>query len=180
MTVAELIPAWKKPVIRVPLNQAFPQMGELKEFKNKICLFSEDRSTLFDVVSPRYQLVEHAAGMELLDAAMAKRFGKTAPSAKIRTFNGGARMSAEYRLPLPAAKVAKGDVSEILIRVRNSYDRSCSFSANLAALRLVCTNGMTTTDNWGAMRLKHRLTVAAHLAGRYRAGRAMTLRPLHN
>jgi hypothetical protein len=32
----------------------------------------------------------------------------------------------------------------------------------------------------GAMQLKHRLTVAAHLAGRYRAGRAMTLRPLHN
>jgi hypothetical protein len=32
----------------------------------------------------------------------------------------------------------------------------------------------------GTMRLKHGLTVAAHLAGRYRAGRAMTLRPLHN
>jgi len=31
----------------------------------------------------------------------------------------------------------------------------------------------------GAMRLKHRLAVAAH-AGRYRTGRAMTLRPLHN
>lgn len=32
----------------------------------------------------------------------------------------------------------------------------------------------------GAMRLKHRLAVAAHLAGRDRAGRAMTLRPLHH
>jgi hypothetical protein len=32
----------------------------------------------------------------------------------------------------------------------------------------------------GAMRLKHRLAVAAHLAGRNRTGRAMTLRPLHH
>jgi len=32
----------------------------------------------------------------------------------------------------------------------------------------------------GAMRLKHRLAVAAHLTGRYRAGGAMALRPLHN
>src|ERR1700756_672853 len=32
----------------------------------------------------------------------------------------------------------------------------------------------------GAMRLKQGLTVATHLAGRHRAGRAMTLRPLHN
>jgi hypothetical protein len=32
----------------------------------------------------------------------------------------------------------------------------------------------------GAMRFKHRLTVAAYLARRYRAGLAMTLRPLHH
>lgn len=150
-----ITPEWQKPVVRVPLNQAFPQMGELREFKNKVCLFSADRSRLYDVVSPRYQLVEHGAGLQTLDAAMQKRFGKSAPSANVRTFNGGARMLAEYRLPVPAVKIAKGDISEVLIRVRNSYDRTCSFSANLAALRLVCTNGMTTTDNWGGIRLKH-------------------------
>jgi hypothetical protein len=32
----------------------------------------------------------------------------------------------------------------------------------------------------GAMRLKHGLTVAAHLAGRYRARRPIALRPLHH
>jgi|SRR5215471_15801725 len=32
----------------------------------------------------------------------------------------------------------------------------------------------------GTMRLKHGLTVAAHLAGRYRARRPIALRPLHH
>jgi hypothetical protein len=32
----------------------------------------------------------------------------------------------------------------------------------------------------GAMRLKDGLAMAAHLAGRYRAGRSTTLRPLDN
>jgi hypothetical protein len=32
----------------------------------------------------------------------------------------------------------------------------------------------------GAMWLKHGLAMAAHLPGRYRAGRPITLRPLHN
>jgi hypothetical protein len=32
----------------------------------------------------------------------------------------------------------------------------------------------------GAMRLKYGLAMAAHLAGRYRAGRSITLRPLNN
>jgi hypothetical protein len=32
----------------------------------------------------------------------------------------------------------------------------------------------------GAMWLKHGLAVTTHLAGRYRAGRSITLRPLHH
>ena len=52
-------PEWMRPVVMEPLTQAFPQFEEVKEFRSKICLFSHDRSRVFDVVSPRYKLIEH-------------------------------------------------------------------------------------------------------------------------
>lgn len=157
MSTDIITPEWQKPVIRVPLTQAFPQLSEIREFKNRVCLFNEDRTRCYDVVSPRYQLVEHSAGIQRLTDGLQRYFGKGKEiRTNVRTFNSGARLRAEIIVPtLKPLVVAKGDVSEIRIQARNSYDRSCVFRAELAAMRLICTNGSTTGEAFGSVRMKH-------------------------
>jgi len=153
-------PNWAKPIVRVPMNQAFPQLGEVREFKNRVCLFSEDRSTLFDVVSPRYNVLEHGKAVRAVEEAMVRIFGKgKAPTLNVRTFKSGARLVATCKLPLPPIKIDTdlklGDVMELGVTLRNSYDRSCAFTAEGSASRLACTNGMRLSRAFGQVTARH-------------------------
>lgn len=149
------MPQWRKPVLRVPLSQAFPQLGEVREFKSRICLFNSNRTQLFDVVSPRYQLVEHTAAVDRVVHALETYFG-TEVEYSVRTLKGGARISAEFKLPCPPVKLRDGkDVNEITLQLRNSYDRSCVFSATLGAFRLICSNGMKIGEQFGGLSARH-------------------------
>lgn len=153
---AVAIPDWQQPVLRLPLNQAFPELGGIAEFRNKVCLFNADRTRCFDVVSPRYQIVEHGEAIQRIISTLNTYFGTSNHEASVRTFGNGARMSAIIELPvLKPVVVAKGDISKLRLSVRNSYDRSCIFRAELSALRLVCTNGMTMAERYGSIRMKH-------------------------
>lgn len=137
------------------LAQAFPAMRDVKEFRNKVGLFSADRSVCYDVVSPRYQLVEHGAAIAAIQDAFAKTWGKGAPELAVRTMANGARMVATARLPIPHLKLAKGDVTAFSMTVHNSYDRSSVFRAEMSGTRLVCTNGMQLGAACGAIRQAH-------------------------
>ena len=153
--VLELTPEWRRPVVRVPLTQAFPQLEEIKEFKSKVCLFNEDRSRVFDVVSPRYQLVEHGQAYDRIDTALQKFFGKPV-TANVRSINNGARIRAEFKLPIAVINIGGAhDVNEITLLMRNSYDRSFVFSATLGAFRLICTNGMKIGETFGEIKARH-------------------------
>ena len=161
---APAIPDWQKPVIVAPLTQAFPQFQSVKEFRSKVCLFNHDRTQVFDVTSDRYQVVQHGEAVASVEKALASFFGKgAAPTFNVRSLNGGARIRAEVKLPIPDVKLAKGDVSHLTLIMRNSYDRSCSFSAKLGAFRLVCSNGMTVGETFGAIKAKHIVRVGHEL-----------------
>lgn len=152
--ISEVVPDWRRPVVAQTLTQAFPQLAEVKEFRNKVCLFSHDRTRVFDVVSPRYQVVDHGAAMDAITQAMEKYFGK-APDMNVRTLNGGARIRAEFKLPIAPIKLAGKDVNELTLVARNSYDRSCVFNATLGAFRLICSNGMKIGMQLGAITARH-------------------------
>lgn len=110
VAVATLVPDWRKPVVRMPLTQAFPQFEQVREFKSKICLFNEDRTKVFDVVSDRYQLVEHGKAIDAVEKALVRHFGKgKAPTFNIRSLNGGARIRGEVKLPIPGIRLGKND-----------------------------------------------------------------------
>jgi hypothetical protein len=145
---------WQQPVVSVPLAQAFPELNEVKEFRNKSCLFNHDRSKLFDVVSNRYSLVSHVEATDTIGETLLHFFGAEI-SPRIDSWNNGARLSATYKLPIPGIQVAVGDISEVSITMFNSYDRSMPFGANLTAMRLVCSNGMKAPRSFGSISAKH-------------------------
>lgn len=148
-------PAWMKPIIHVPLTQAFPQFKEVKEFRSKVCLFSHDRSRVFDVVSSKYQVIEHGEAFRRIKTGLEEYFGVAEVTSSVRSIADGARIRAEFKLPLPQLAVKKGDVSEITLVLRNSYDRAWSFSAVLGAWRQVCSNGMMIGEKFGSIKGKH-------------------------
>lgn len=145
---------WRQPVIRVPLTQAFPQLDEVKEFRSKICLFNHNRTKVFDVVSPKYQVIEHGKAFDTVQEALNKYFD-TEVKSSVRSINGGSRIRAEFKLPIKPITVARVDVSEITLVMRNSYDRTWVFSALLGAFRQVCSNGAMVGSKFGGIRGKH-------------------------
>ena len=147
-------PAWRQPVIVVPLQQVFPDLSEIKEFRSKVCIFNHDRTKLFDVVSPRYHVIQHAEAFDRVEEGLEAYFKKKVTS-NIRTIDGGARFRAEFKLPMRPIKVGGSDVSEITMVMQNSYNRSLTFSAELGAFRLICSNGMKIGQSFGSIKARH-------------------------
>ena len=149
------IPEWRKPIISVPLQQAFPQIGEVKEFKNKVCLFNHDRSKLLDVVSPRYQVIQHSEAFDQINSGLMDYFETLDIKSTVRSLDGGVRIRAEFKLPIAPIKLGRADINEITMVMQNSYDRSLVFSAELGAFRLICSNGMKIGQSFGSIKLRH-------------------------
>lgn len=150
------VPAWRKPVVAVPLNQAFPELESVKEFRSKQCIFNHDRSQVFNVVSNRYQVINHADAVDTVQQALHEAFGEEVAPPKVSVLGGGARIIANFSLPfIKPVEVRKGDVVAIGLSVYNAHDYLWRFSAQLSALRLVCTNGATIGRAFGSVSAKH-------------------------
>lgn len=150
-----IAPEWRKPVIAVPLTQAFPALGEVKEFKSKICLFNHNRTKVFDVVSDKYKVIDHGKAMDVITDAVHNYFDDPGIEPSVRSLQGGARVVATYKLPIAPIVVKKGDLTDLSFQLLNSYDRSTPFIVTLGALRLVCTNGMKMGTTFGSIKAKH-------------------------
>jgi len=155
MTTSSIaVPEWRRPVVSVPLTQAFPELGEVKEFRSKVCLLNEDRTKVFDVVSARYQVMPHNTAVDMIVGALEETFDSTVEY-RVRSLNGGARIIATFDLPITPIKIGRTDISKVNMLVRNSYDRSWVFSAVLGAFRLICSNGMMIGEKFGALKARH-------------------------
>lgn len=151
-----MIPDWQRPIVAVPLTQAFPQFNEIKEYRSKVCLFNEDRTRLFDVVSNRYQVIPHGEAINTIYAALREYFGADADLPyHVRSLSGGARVVVKFRLPLAPIKVDRVDLVNIELTLRNSYDRGWTFLAVLGGFRTVCSNGMMIGESFGSLNIKH-------------------------
>ncbi len=148
------IPEWRRPVVSVPLAQAFPEFNEVKEFRSKVCLFNEDRTKVFDVVSDRYQVIPHNTAVDTIAEALQDTFDSEVQY-RVRSLNGGGRIIATFDLPIPPIRLGRNDVNKISMMVRNSYDRSWTFKAQLGAYRRICSNGMMIGETFGKVSARH-------------------------
>jgi hypothetical protein len=103
------------------------------------------------IVSTKYKVAtnEEVFGrfFEALDAS-----GLNTEGAHIRTLiaHGGARVRAEFVFPGRSAAVTVGDVVDLRIVTKNSFDGRWKFSIEGGGLRLACSNGMKAPFGLGS------------------------------
>ena len=116
----------------------------------------EDNDEILGWTTDRYGLVQHRDVIKKSDDAFASRGIDV--DRKIIVTEGGAKMRAQYDLKgdLFKAEVPKGgDTVSYRLTAQNSMDRSLRISYVLGLVRLICTNGMTTTEKEVEMVKKH-------------------------
>ena len=116
----------------------------------------EDNDDILGWTTERYGLVQHRDVIKKSDDAFASRGIDV--DRKIIVTEGGAKMRAQYDLKgdLFKAQVPKvGDTVAYRLTAQNSMDRSLRISYVLGLVRLICTNGMTTTEKEVEMVKKH-------------------------
>ena len=116
----------------------------------------EDNDDILGWTTDRYGLVQHRDVIKKSDDAFKARGIDV--DRKIIVTEGGAKMRAQYDLKgdLFKAQVPKvGDTVAYRLTAQNSMDRSLRISYVLGLVRLICTNGMTTTEKEVDMVKKH-------------------------
>jgi len=116
----------------------------------------EDNHEIMGWTTERYGLVNHADVLGRADEAFAARDIEV--QRKVIVTEGGRKMRAQYDLQgdlFKAEVPAVGDVMAYRLTAQNSYDRTLRISFALGLVRLVCTNGMTTTEKEVEMVKKH-------------------------
>ena len=115
-----------------------------------------DNDEILGWTSERYGLVNHRDVLGRADEAFEARGIDV--TRKVIITEGGAKMRAQYDLSgdmFKAEVPAVGDVVSYRLTAQNSFDRSLRVSFALGLVRLICTNGMTTTEKEVDMVKKH-------------------------
>ena len=116
----------------------------------------EDNDDILGWTTERYGLVQHQDILGRADEAFENRGIDV--TRKVIVTEGGAKMRAQYDLQgdLFKADVPKvGDTMAYRLTAQNSFDRSLRISFALGLVRLICPNGMTTTEKEVEMVKKH-------------------------
>jgi len=116
----------------------------------------EDNDDILGWTSERYGIVNHRDVLGRADEAFESRGIDV--TRKVVVTEGGAKMRAQYDLSgdlFKAEVPAVGDVMAYRLTAQNSFDRTLRVSFALGLVRLICTNGMTTTEKEVDMVKKH-------------------------
>ncbi|MAH46515.1 hypothetical protein CMI37_11825 [Candidatus Pacearchaeota archaeon] len=118
----------------------------------------QDNGKVIGVVGSDYGLVKTNRLTDLAESAFEDK-GLTDYNRRAIVARDGSRTYIEYDFKNHTREVkVKGKVGDqvgMRLTLNNSYDGSCRVSFALGALRLVCTNGMTTLDRAHELTRKH-------------------------
>jgi len=115
-----------------------------------------DTNDVLGVMGEDYKLIHHKDVIKKVE----KDIPTELTDRKITLCKNGAVMFAKYETPrIRAVEVRKGDIVKFGIEVFNSYDGTFPVGFMFAAIRLVCTNGMTIPKSIARISVRHTANV---------------------
>lgn len=118
----------------------------------KRAVVREDTRKVLGVVGTDYKILSNKDVLSQIE--------KTLPVAlqtrSVHVTDEGKYMFARYMSPkIKSVTVAKGDIIQFGVEIFNSYNGKMALGMRMFALRLVCTNGMTTPHSISTIQVRH-------------------------
>lgn len=124
-----------------------------------------DTGVIIGVTSDRYGIVQNADFTNAIEQGM-RSIGLEFSDRESVVTRWGARSHIEYEFNTRTAQPAKGDTVALRIIARNSFDGTSKSSISVGAVRLVCTNGMTSFKQDLSMSVRHTTNVSPQFVSR--------------
>lgn len=125
-----------------------------------LCNRRTDNGAVLGVTSEHYGIIQNSDLLSAAEDIFSKRQGDLGNfTRRIVTTKDGSRLFASYDFKDTTAKAVGDEVGMRLI-IQNSFDRTLRASFAVGAIRLVCTNGMTTMEREVSMTAKHSANVS--------------------
>jgi hypothetical protein len=124
-----------------------------------------DTGVIIGVTSDRYGIVQNADFTNAIEQGM-QSLGLQFSNRESVVTRWGARSHIEYEFNTRTAQPAKGDTVALRIIARNSFDGTSKSSISVGAVRLVCTNGMTSFKQDLSMSVRHTTNVSPQFVSR--------------
>ena len=113
--------------------------------------------SLGDGISEQYGLLQNGVLVESLENAFNDYKELQDFTREVSVTENGARFYGRYSFPKNQRILtpAVGDSVGMVFDLRNSFDRSTKAGLGIGALRLLCLNGMTSTENMASITARH-------------------------
>lgn len=117
-----------------------------------------DNGIIIGVTSDRYGIVQNSDFTSAVEEGF-RSCGLTFTNRESIVTRWGARSHIEYDFDMQTAQPRQGDAIRLRIIARNSFDGTSKSSISVGAVRLVCTNGMTSYRQDLSMSVRHTTNV---------------------
>lgn len=124
-----------------------------------------DNGIIIGVTSERYGIVQNSSFTDSIENGF-RDVGLEFTKREAIVTRWGARSHIEYEFNTRTAQPAKGDTVALRIIARNSFDGTSKSSISVGAVRLVCTNGMTSFKQDLSMSVRHTTNVSPAFVSR--------------
>lgn len=126
-------------------------LSDGKQIDDQRAVVRTDTMQTLGIVSPSYSVIEHKSVIDSFREAGQKYNVKE----KITLDHNGARMFYQMTLPKVQMQVAKGDLIQLMMIAKNSYNGWNSLQIIFGAFRLVCSNGLILGTKFMQFNYRH-------------------------
>jgi hypothetical protein len=135
----------------IPHNGGYSWTGKWSNVR------TDTGESLGDGISEQYGLLQNSVLVESLETAFNDFQQLHDFKREISVTENGARFYGRYSFPRNKRILtpAVGDSVGMVFDLRNSFDRSTKAGLGIGSLRLLCLNGMTSTENMASITARH-------------------------